>query len=199
MAEETGTIIAPLDLASAREVSQALALMDAELGAGLYGESDVRAAADDPRALVLVAREQDRVVAIAVGRLQAPADAGYYTAFGEPARALFARGRVGSLEALAVAPGARRRGLGADLIRRRVEWFRSQGCSGTVAVAWMPVDHPRGYSAPLFRELGFSEGPLVPDFYREESARDGWNCPSDGNPCRCGAILFWLHLPETDL
>ena len=176
-------------------LASALAILDVELGDGLYGADDLEAAARDPSVLVLAAWQQEDLVAVAVGRVQIAEDADYYEAFGEDARRLFERGRVGSLEALAVLPRLRRRGLGAQLIRRRVEWFQEQGCASAIAIAWMPSNHPGGYSAPLFRELGFSEGSLVPEFYLVESARDGWSCPADGNPCRCGARLFWLDLP----
>lgn len=193
MAEPQALAIRRFD-PTAGELDPVLELLDAELGRGLYGREDMERAAADPTALVLVAFINGAAVAAAIGRLQLPADVHYYAAFGETARLAFGSGSVGSLEALAVAPAARRRGLGSELIRRRVEWFRERSCRAAVAIAWMPVTHPRGFSAPLFRELGFREGPTIPDFYREESARDGWSCPADGTPCRCPAVFFWLPL-----
>ena len=186
-------MIAPLDGASAEALEQALALIDAELGDGLLSLDYLRAACSDPTAIVLAAWEGPSLTAIAMGRLLGKEDAGYYQAFGETALRLFEAGPVGSLAALAVVPQSRRRGLGAELIRRRVQWFRENGCAAAIAIAWLPTTYPRGYSAPLFRGLGFSEGARVPDFFLEESARDGWSCPADGNPCRCAASLFWME------
>ena len=186
-------MIAQLDVTSAEALEQALALIDAELGNGLFSLDYLRAAGSDPTAIILAAWEGPNMTAIAMGRLLVREDAGYYQAFGEAARRIFEAGPVGSLSALAVAPQSRHRGLGAELIRRRVQWFREKGCAAAVAIAWLPTTYPLGYSAPLFRQLGFSEGARVPDFFLEESARDGWSCPADGNPCRCAAILFWME------
>lgn len=171
------------------------ALFDLELGKGLYPARYLAEAAADPDSLLLGIVEAGEVAAAAVARLLAPADLGYYRDFGPVLELLSTHRRLGSLEAMAVAPAHRRRGLGLSLVRARLRWFAERGCTAALAVSW--ISNRPGASAPLFRRAGMSEGPTVPDFYFEDSLLGGWACPVDGKPCRCAATLFWCELAGT--
>lgn len=170
----------------------ARALLNQELGQGMYAPDRLRRDAADPTAGVWVAITQSRQpVGAAVARLLIPEDGAYYERFGPEAVQLF-NGSVGSFEALAVAPAYRRHGAGRRLTEASLDWMRQQGCDVAVTLAWLsglPDSSP-----PLFRRLGFVEGPTVDRFYYEESRRDGWVCPVCRGPCRCPATLFTLTL-----
>lgn len=170
----------------------AQALLNQELGQGMYALDRLKRDAADPTAGVWVAITQSRQpVGAAVARLLIPEDAAYYLRFGPQAVQLFS-GSVGSFEALAVERAYRRHGAGRLLTDASLDWMRQQGCEAAVTLAWLsglPDSSP-----PLFRRLGFAEGPTVDRFYYEESRRDGWVCPVCRGPCRCAATLFTLTL-----
>ena len=168
----------------------AAALLDRELGAGLYTAEGLLRDAADPTAGVWVA-DGTTVAGATLSRLLVPADAAYYERFGPQATGIFG-GTVGSFEALAVEPAARRRGLGSQLTAVSLDWMREQGCDTAIAVSWRS-GRP-GSSVGLFRRLGFREGPTVERFYHAESVRDGWVCPVCRGPCVCPATLFTLAL-----
>jgi GNAT superfamily N-acetyltransferase len=177
----------PGDAAAAAVVRR---LLNDELGDGMYGVAGLLADAADPTAGVWLAGN-DRPTGAAVARLLVPEDAGYYQRFGSEATALFG-GTVGSVEAVAVEPAFRRRGIGALLATTTVDWMRGQGCQAVVALSWLS-GRPDS-SPPLFRRLGFREGPTVERFYAAESVENHWSCPVCGQPCTCGATLFTLRL-----
>lgn len=170
--------------------ARAAALLDRELGAGLYTAESLRNDAADPTAGVWVS-DRTTVAGATLSRLLVPADAGYYERFGPEATGLFGA-TVGSFEALAVEPAARRRGLGSRLTAVSLDWMREQGCDAAITVSWRS-GRPDS-SVGLFRRLGFREGPTVERFYHAASVRDGWLCPVCRCPCVCPATLFTLVL-----
>lgn len=173
-----------------QHASEIRSLLNDELGEGLYEVETLLAAAADETAGVFYARCDGRLAAAAVARILVPEDIAYYLPFGSLVGDLFDRHLVGSLEALAVRPENRRRGLGAEMVRRRVGWLTERGCDRVVAVSWL--SGRASASDTMFRRLGFSAATVVTNFYLEESRRDGWSCPVCGNPCRCSAQLFWI-------
>jgi GNAT superfamily N-acetyltransferase len=185
------TILAPGDLEGAAAVS---ALLNRELGDGLYRPEWLLEDAGNPAAAVWRAGAADPIAA-AVARLIGPDDAGYYRAFGPAAMDLF-HGTVGSFEALAVRPDHRRSGLGTLLTETSLDWMRAHGSVAAITLSWR-ARAPRS-SAGLFRRLGMREGPTVERFYHEESVRDGWACPVCRGPCTCPATLFTLPFPPDD-
>jgi GNAT superfamily N-acetyltransferase len=182
--------VAELRADDARPAERVVALLNAQLGEGLYGAQGLLMDAADSGAAVMVA-EAPQIVGAAVSRLLQPADLSYYDRFGTEARRLLT-GLPASLEALAVEPGFRRRGAGGLLTQGSLSWMRSQGCSVLVTLAWRSGREDA--SLPLFRRLGFHEGPTVDRFYLEESLRDGWSCPVCGPGCICAATLFTFPL-----
>jgi ribosomal protein S18 acetylase RimI-like enzyme len=186
--------ISELGTGDAQRAGQATSLLNRELGEGLYRVDYLLEDATNPAAAVLLV-EGPRLLGAAVSRLLATADAGYYDRFGPEVRRLFA-GRAGSLEALAVEPAFRRRGVGSALAGASLDWMRAQGCETALALAW--ESGREGASAPLFRRLGFRQGATVERFYLEESLREGWACPVCGVGCRCSATLYTLPLIAGD-
>lgn len=182
--------VAELRVGEVRRAEQVAALLNGQLGDGLYSAEWLLADAADPRAAVMVA-EAAGVLGAAVSRLLFPADLGYYDRFGPEARRLQG-GLAGSLEALAVDPAFRRRGAGALLTAASLSWMRAQGCNILVTLAWRSGRDDE--SLPLFRRLGFREGRTVDRFYFEESLRDGWSCSVCGPGCGCAATLFTFAL-----
>ena len=192
MRTDPGTEIAPLGAGDAAGAAAVQQLLNRELGAGMYGVRGLLADAADPTAEVWLARGPGAGAAgAAVARLLVPGDAGYYERFGAEATGLF-DGTVGSLEAVAVDVAFRRRGLGGRLTSLMLDWMRQAGCDAAIALSWLS-GRPDS-SPPLFRRLGFREGPTIERFYAAESIENDWACPVCGQPCTCAATLFTLRL-----
>ncbi len=182
-----------LDRATEADLPAVVELFNRELGDPLYSYAGLRADLRDPEVAVFVARVDAIVAGAALGRLLIPEDAGYYARFGELAARAFAAGTVGSLEALAVRPAARRRGLGRALVSAVERWLFDSGSAAVAVVGW---DSGRSDSSlPLLRGLGYAESPRVERFYEAESRRDGWRCPVCGGVCVCAAVLFVRDRP----
>lgn len=173
-------------------VKAAAALLDKELGEGMYPPTRLERDAADPTAVVWLAADQtETLVGAAVARLLIGEDVDYYLRFGRQAVDLF-RGSVGSFEAVAVDPSHRRAGVGRRLTEASLDWMAEKGCAAAITVAW-ESGRPDA-SGPMFRRMGFRQGPTVSRFYNEESIRDGWTCPVCRGPCVCAATLFTLDL-----
>lgn len=177
-------------------VEEARRLLNRELGEEIYPGTELASTADggDRSALfVALAVDSESLLGAGVVRLLQAGDEGYYERFGDLARRLALPGAA-SLEAMAVEPPARRRGIGRSLIEARLGFAASVGASSAVAVSWLSGRAP---SLGLFRALGFEESEAVADFYLEESIRDRWACPACQGPCRCSAVLAGLRLTPT--
>ena len=179
--------VSPLQAEDADAARAAAALLNRELGEGLYRPEWLLEDAANPGAWVSLVGSPAPIGA-AVARVLGPQDSGYYRAFGPPALDLFGD-TVGSFEALAVEPAERRRGVGSRLVAASLDWMRQRGCPTAITVSWQSG---RDGSAGLFRRLGMRQGPTVERFYLDESLRDGWTCPVCGGPCTCSATLFTL-------
>lgn len=182
--------ISPLGAGDGVTAAAVAALLNREMGEGLYRPEWLLEDAGNPSAGVWVAGAPAPAGA-AVARVMAATDRSYYEAFGAAALDLFS-GTVGSFEAFAVEPRHRRHGIGGRLAAVAFDWMRERGCTSAVTLSWRSGRSDS--SLGLFRSLGMTEGPTVERFYLEESVRDRWTCPVCGGPCTCAATLFTLAL-----
>lgn len=98
---------------------------------------------------------------------------------------------IGELKSSAVAPQARRQGIGAELVRGRLEYLKSLGCRYVVSASWLS-----GGGAPtslgLLERAGFERLAVIPAYWAEEQKAAGWLCSDCGTACRCSAIIMIL-------
>lgn len=178
--------------ATERDAAPLAVLLSDALGENMYSaDGMVRDIAFDGTR-VTVAEHGGDPAGGAISRLLTGVDAGYYERFGPAIAAVFEREPIGSFEAVAVLPGARRQGLGNRLLEDALAWFRYEGCAAAVAVSW--ISGRPGASAGIFQRAGFAGGPVIPDFYLEDTLSEGWACPVCGGPCHCAAQSFHMAL-----
>lgn len=98
-------------------------------------------------------------------------------------------GRLGVVRTVAVAPGARRSGVGSVLVRAAMDRLRAIGVERVVSLGWA-----RASSCPIqtpLLEAGFTSAGLLPHLWLEDSLARAYTCPACPNGhCRCAAVVF---------
>lgn len=61
-------------------------------------------------------------------------------------------------------------------------------CDLLLAVSW--VSNKPDSSEGMFEKLGFEKLFTVPDYWTQDSIKEGYLCPNCGNPCRCTANFY---------
>ena len=97
-----------------------------------------------------------------------------------------------TLHALAVSPGERGHGVGEALARAGDLWADAQGAAYTFALAW--TDRDGCHAAKALERAGYAAVDSVLDVWLADSLERGYECPSDGSPCRCSAVLYVRRL-----
>jgi hypothetical protein len=81
--------------------------------------------------------------------------------------AVGAHGDIGSIDLLAVAPGARRKGVGSALLDAGIDWLRARGCRTVTAggqpprYLWAGVDRDWIAAMALLERAGFTRETVV--------------------------------------
>lgn len=96
---------------------------------------------------------------------------------------------IGELKTSAVAPAARGRGTGTELVRVRMDFPRAGGCRYVICASW-DSGHRLQTSAGLLRHAGFENLGQVPSYWAEERKRAGYLCAACGADCVCAADLM---------
>jgi GNAT superfamily N-acetyltransferase len=92
------------------------------------------------------------------------------------------------VRAVAVAPEARRRGLGTRLLAHAENAAVALGAQTAYLFAWLPAGRPEPGAVRLYAAAGYAPGRDLADFYAAGSLASGATCPFCGAPpCRCAA------------
>ncbi|QOD05663.1 GNAT family N-acetyltransferase [Pseudarthrobacter sp. BIM B-2242] len=102
--------------------------------------------------------------------------------------------RVGELKASAVAPGARRRGIGTALVEARMDFLRGAGCSIVTVASWISTD-PRSSSLGLLARHGFEPIVRIRGYWSKGSFTE-YPCPDCGLACLCSAMIMVKDLRQ---
>lgn len=96
--------------------------------------------------------------------------------------------RIGHLEAVAVSPRFRGRGIATMLVDARLKWFATKTATGVMSFGWQSADgcHIRG----VLESFDFREHGVVPDFWTESSKLNHYMCPACGSDCHCSAVIY---------
>ncbi len=165
-----------------------LRIADEQLGEGYVSESDLRRTDESDRSFTHVAELDGRIVGFAVGLVRGSGEVGELMRVPLP-RHLALADRVGVVKTVAVAPGYHGRGIGTRLADACLDEFRARGVQAVCSVAWK-----RGETVNIkgvLERRGFVGFAEVPDYWTQDSVRDGFRCPECGEPpCRCAAVMF---------
>jgi ribosomal protein S18 acetylase RimI-like enzyme len=99
------------------------------------------------------------------------------------------------VRAVAVAPRARRAGLGRRLLAYAEDAAAERGVRAAYLFAWLPAGRPEPAALRLYAAAGYTAGRDLPDFYAAGSVVSGAHCPYCGAPpCRCAARPYVKRL-----
>lgn len=172
--------------------AQAAALLNSALGKGFVDAATLSETAMDGKSTLVRAMDrQGQLLGAATARIL---DRGRASAMQARLRAAGIKvdmksHPVGELTSSAVAPAARGRGIGTELVRVRMEFLRAGGCRYVVCASWV-AGHRLQTSAGLLRHAGFKHLGQVPLYWAEERKRAGYLCAACGADCVCAADLM---------
>lgn len=101
--------------------------------------------------------------------------------------------KIGLIKSVAVKPEYRHQGIGTDLTIESMVRLKKMSCDFFLAVSW--VSNRPDSSQKMFEKLGFKNILSIPDYWTEESIKEGYLCPNCRNPCHCTAN-FYLRKAE---
>lgn len=104
-------------------------------------------------------------------------------------QAPFSDFKIGLIKSVAVRPEYRHRGIGTELTVESMVRLKNMSCDFFLAVSW--VSNRPDSSQGMFEKLGFENILSIPDYWTQESIKEGYLCPNCGNPCHCTANFYF--------
>ncbi len=96
---------------------------------------------------------------------------------------------VGILRGCAIHKDAKGQGIMSETMGHTVRRLTKERCRVQCALAWRGEGGVHFYD--IFKEQDFTLRREFPDYWMEESLREGYSCPECGQPpCECSALLF---------
>jgi GNAT superfamily N-acetyltransferase len=161
-------------------------VLDDAVGTGFWSFGEA------PGDLSFVAIVEAGVGGVVLARLTPADEPDARTALGPLAARLTATGaRTLHVHELAVAPSARRGGLGSRLLARAEAEALALGARASFAFGWLPAERPEPDAVPFYQAAGYAAGADIADFFAAGSMASGAHCPYCGDPpCRCAVRPF---------
>jgi len=103
-------------------------------------------------------------------------------------RHCLSNGCLGVIQTIAVSPKYQGRGVASKLVKETMRQLSQKGALGFVSIAWRNLDKINIKN--VLERSGFNEFDQVEKFWHKESLKEGYECPSCGNPCECSAIMY---------
>lgn len=173
---------------TAGDLLSVLRIADDQLGEGYVSEEFFIKADESDRSFIKVAEMDGRIVGFAIGLIWEPNEIRELVRVPIP-RHLSLADQVGVVKTVAVSPAQHGHGIGTRLTDSCLAEFRSRGVRAVCSVAWK-----RGKQINLkgvLERQGFLPFAEVPDYWREESLEEDFECPECGAPpCRCSAVMY---------
>lgn len=177
------------------DVPRLLEISSVELGSDYLSEDDFREAFEDCHCFCNVVSDDGDPVGFAVCQMFGPEEEGTYLGLpdGPEKELVLSQRRIGILDSVSVAEGAKGTGAGTLLCETSVEEMRRNGCTMACAMAWKSVSG-RTNIAGILSRMGMKETVSIEGYWnRMVSSPEGHHCPECGAPCHCFGV-FWYKL-----
>ena len=173
-------------------LSQAAEIYDISLGQKYIAPDDLLYYASHPDQFILLGELQQQKllgVMLAYPLSQAVADEYDHTFEEHNIPLSLSVQSVGLIKSIAVRPEHRHNGIGTRLTRESMTRLRNMSCDHFLAVSWL--SNKPDSSPKMFEKLGFDNILTVEHYWTEDSIKEKYLCPADGNPCNCSAIFYF--------
>lgn len=98
--------------------------------------------------------------------------------------------KLGIIGSVGVLDRYRHHGGGSQIVQMCVSKLIDQGAQAILVTAWESVPDGQAMIEGVLQRLGFERTGYVPEFWHAESKLEKYQCPADGYPCHCAAVLF---------
>lgn len=193
---EFGQLQAPyiinITLKDTHAIQKALVIYDQSLGQDYIAPDDfIKYIKNKEKYIVIGATLQNNLVGVMVAYTMNPEETQEYTDVLRKHKVPFTLEsyKVGLIKSVAVEKQYRHRGIGTQLTQESIRSLQMKGCDALFAISW--VSNKPDSSQPMFESLGFRNILMVPNYWTEDSIKEGYLCPNCGNPCRCTAIFYF--------
>lgn len=103
--------------------------------------------------------------------------------------------KVGIVQSIAVHSNYRNQGVASQLLVEALRLIKGWNCTAVFASCWLP-SIGKDNSVGIFTSAGFSLGVTIPNYWKYQSLKERYNCPSCGNPpCKCSAAFMVRYGP----
>jgi ribosomal protein S18 acetylase RimI-like enzyme len=100
--------------------------------------------------------------------------------------------KIAVLKTIAVSEKYQGIGVGTDLVKDCINYFKSKDLSAICSIGWKSKNGTN-VERVLVR-AGFDKLREIPKFWNIDSVEKKYNCPVCGNPCNCSAVIFFTTL-----
>lgn len=95
---------------------------------------------------------------------------------------------IGYLRTIAVAPEYTNQGIASHLAKNILDYFKNNNIKCIISTAWKHAGIINISS--ILEHLGFDKVIEIPNYWHEDSIKEGFMCPQCGNPCTCSCVIY---------
>lgn len=107
---------------------------------------------------------------------------------GKPIEEFSYSDKIGYIKTIAVDSRYEGFGIGNALTEKAVESLRKAGSNVFVSTAWKHAGVINLHG--ILSRNKFRKRLEIPDYWYEDSIKEGFECPQCGNPCHCACVIY---------
>jgi len=175
---------------SSSYISDILGIAEKQLGELYISIDDLT----NPNNIILCAFHNHKVAGFCIGRNMERDEFFTYNPLIKQLniKSLEIKQNIGVIASIAVDPLYEGKGTGSELFKKCLDSLEKKGADIFVMTGWKSS---KGVNiSGIAKKFGFEYYAEIPAYWKDDSIKRGYKCPSCGNPpCLCSAILFIRH------
>ena len=96
--------------------------------------------------------------------------------------------RIGCIKTVVVDKTYEGFGIATKLVEECIAKMKSKGCNCFISTAWKHCGIIN--ISNVLRKSGFEKSIEIPNYWYEDSIKEGYLCPQCGNPCHCSCVVY---------
>ena len=175
-----------------KDKSSILRISDNELGKDYFTVQDLDFFADNTKtSFCKVAKYNNRIVGFAMSIVLTHDELLEYLKLDSKDLPPFimASEKICVIKTVAVDNKCQRMGIGYKLVESLLKECKKNNIHDYASVAWKSSNGTN--IKGVLESFNFSAYKEIPDYWTEDSIKEGFQCPVCGNPCHCSAIMYF--------